>query len=542
MRDLVIIYGLSNEGIRTAEYLSDSGAEVVMAVPVETPAVGKLRKRGVRIELVDTNDHDVLHTLDIATARALILPSVDELGNLQAALHAVEINPDIRVVIRLFNLNLAKKLEESVRNFRVISVSAVASSTFATAALLNKPLLSFEINNDIMNCHEVSGDSLAGRTVRDLEQDGMVVIALNGDIFPDASAPVRSGDRLTVFSAFVTARSVSPLAASGQARAGKQESRKIKRNLADFVRNIDRVLLSTLLVMFAVVISCVVYFKIIEHESFTNAAYFVIVMLTTGGFVERALNDPGVLPKVVGIVILLSGLGIVAVILGIVTDAVMRKRLDLLMGRRRMNYSGHIVQCGIGDVGIRVLEDLVRLNERVVVIEKNPDGKFISAVREKGIPLIISDASLEETLEDANVRQAKAIICATDDDMRNLEIGLNARAMRRDIRVVLRVFDKGFAEKMARHFNIHYALSGARVAAPVFAAAARDTGEINMVLAGGKPLWIRERSATTEDEFSNVVGDPRSKVLALVTPGGIVSVGPGKAAFQAGMRVFTISR
>jgi Trk K+ transport system NAD-binding subunit len=57
------------------------------------------------------------------------------------------------------------------------------------------------------------------------------------------------------------------------------------------------------------------------------------------------------------------------------------------------------------------------------------------------------------------------------DDVTNLQAALNARAVRDDLRVVLRLFDGDFALRVQKAFNINISRSVSYLAAPAFAAA-----------------------------------------------------------------------
>ena len=69
-------------------------------------------------------------------------------------------------------------------------------------------------------------------------------------------------------------------------------------------------------------------------------------------------------------------------------------------------------------------------------------------------------------------RPKKAIVVATQDELTNLDIALDARELNPGIKVVMRMFDAKLAEKVRRGFGIHTAFSTSALAAPVFAAAA----------------------------------------------------------------------
>jgi Trk K+ transport system NAD-binding subunit len=135
-------------------------------------------------------------------------------------------------------------------------------------------------------------------------------------------------------------------------------------------------------------------------------------------------------------------------------------------------YDKHIIICGLGKVGYRTALELLKFKREVVGIESNNDGRFLEALRDLGIPVLIGDASRPEFLERAGIRRADAIIPATDNELVNLDIALHARERNPKIKVVLRMFDPDLAERVEKGFGIHTAFSASALAAPVFATAA----------------------------------------------------------------------
>lgn len=543
MSEKIIIYGISNAGLRVAEFLKDTGPDVVVALPEASPFVRKLEDRNIRLVHSDLSNFDLLRDLDLHLAKSIILTSDDELFNIQAALHAIEINPAIRVVIRLFNLNLASRLQDSIRNFRVLSVSQVSSPVFAASALLEKPLLSYKSEDNIFSFYETSGELFSGRTINDIESEKEAkVISVNNAFFPDMSWKIRPEDRLTLFSDCSFAKGLSGIRTSGKYTVRTKSKKQCGKKFLLSLMRIDRILLNTVLSLIAIVIFCVVYFRFSENLSLINALYFVITVLTTVGFGDISLKDSSDLSKVVGMVLMLSGVTLFAILFAIVTDSLIKKRIDLLLGRKQTRLKGHVILCGLGDVGIRILEDLILLKEKVIVIERNQDNRFIQTVRDRGVPFIIADATLEETLVEANIRDAKSVICATDDDMKNLETGLNARALNKSIRVVLRIFDREFAEKLEKYFDIHVALSSSHMASPAFASAALDTGVINILNVGDENIFLKEREFDNEDVFYGLISNRDVKPLVILKNDGTVMFNMNDYCFQKGDRLFYLTK
>ena len=169
--------------------------------------------------------------------------------------------------------------------------------------------------------------------------------------------------------------------------------------------------------------------------------------------------------------------------------------LSVLVGDRRHNerawckvmashLRNHIILVGVGRLGYRTFHLLRRLGEEVVVIEVNATNQFLEDVRRDGSPLLIGDARRESLLVDANVAEAKSVIVATDDDLANLEIALDARKINPDIRVILRLFDQNMADKIRDGFGLKFAMSTSAISAPGFALKAVTPSIVSSTVVG----------------------------------------------------------
>ena len=156
------------------------------------------------------------------------------------------------------------------------------------------------------------------------------------------------------------------------------------------------------------------------------------------------------------------------------------------------SYSDHVILVGLGKLGYRTFLLLRKLGEAVVVIERNADNQFLDEIRREGAPLFVRDARREAVLQEANVEQARSIVCAMDDDMANLEVALDARRFAPHIRVVLRMFDQNIADKLKEGLSIHTAVSQSAISAPVFAMAAVDPTIVNTQVVNNR-LIIMQR-------------------------------------------------
>ena len=84
--------------------------------------------------------------------------------------------------------------------------------------------------------------------------------------------------------------------------------------------------------------------------------------------------------------------------------------------------NNHVVMFGLGKLGLRVLQQLLRLGELVVVVERDPLSPNIAYARKNGVPVRIAVGREEGLLRELNIKRAKSLIMATNDDLVNLEV------------------------------------------------------------------------------------------------------------------------
>ncbi len=166
--------------------------------------------------------------------------------------------------------------------------------------------------------------------------------------------------------------------------------------------------------------------------------------------------------------------------LGAVADSVVR--LAYLVFTRKQNLPewnrmlaslcrNHFVVIGIGKVGYQVVKHLLELRESVVAIEMAGGAPLLGELFDKGVPVVQGNARMASVLEQAGVRQARAVIITTSDDLTNLDAAITARDLNASARIVIRLFDETLATKVAGAFSMP-TISTSQVAAPAFIAAA----------------------------------------------------------------------
>jgi len=155
----------------------------------------------------------------------------------------------------------------------------------------------------------------------------------------------------------------------------------------------------------------------------------------------------------------------------------------------------HVIVCGAGRVGYRVSAQLLELGHEVVVIEKRPDAPFIAVLQAHDVPVLIDDVKSPQALQRTNVRHAAAIVCATDDDLANLNTALDARRLNPSIRVVLRLFDDDLGARVRDAFQAEV-LSSSALAAPALALAALDPRISHSFHAGDRLMVVSDFQVT----------------------------------------------
>ncbi|HXD09162.1 MAG TPA: NAD-binding protein [Anaerolineales bacterium] len=162
----------------------------------------------------------------------------------------------------------------------------------------------------------------------------------------------------------------------------------------------------------------------------------------------------------------------------------------------------HIVLVGLGHLGYRVAQKLHEMGENVVAVEVKLGTHTTSAARDMGIPVIQADAREAGSLESANIKEARTIILASQNDSMNLQIALKARSLNPNIQVVIRIFDEDFARALQDQFGF-IALSATEMAAPVFAAAAAGADVTNPISIEGQLLGLARITIKPNSTFAS---------------------------------------
>jgi Trk K+ transport system NAD-binding subunit len=507
------------------ELIEQYGVHVTAVLPSvrrrHGPEIAKLlAEHGGRVVEADRPDTEAFERADLAGADALALVKQDDIGNLDAALQAQEVNPKIRLVIRMFNLRLGNSVRRNFADVRVLSDAQMAAPAFVSEALGEVAPVHVRVAQRTLFVAR-RADVRAEDVVCDLAR---TVAGGEPELLPreeaDLVLAVATGER----AATVLARDDRPELPRGAlgGRGGRLRRwwRRQLRNPLRTVRGlVSRRLWATALVLLGMLVIGTAVIGHYKNLSWWNAAYVTLLAELTGASPDLQSRWP---EKVVTTLLGLVNVALIPVITAAVVEAVVNARLAIALGRLREPVSDHVVVVGLGNVGTRVMHSFVDLGVPVVAIDRDENARGAQAARERGVPFIVGDASSVETLRAASVDTCRALVVVSTDDQANLEAALEGRAIKPDLRVILRLFDGRFADRVQRAFGITASRSVSYLAAPAFAAALLEREVIGTIpvdrlvlllaevpVCGGSELDGRPVAAAQE------VGDVR--VLAVTT-------------------------
>jgi Trk K+ transport system NAD-binding subunit len=468
-RDHLVVCGDDALAARTVEELTSRyGQYVTVILPSvqrnHGPAIARLP--GVRVIERDELSADAFRDAHVQSARALGLLRQDDLGNFHAALRAAELNPDLRVVVAIFNTRLGERVRSFFTDCAVLSGTSMSAPSFAAAAL-GEPAPSHI---------RLSGRTLYVRRSADVDPStvvcGLAQTAGQGEprLLP---ADTASADLVL---AFASGKSADPLtrprnplrAAAGMAR----------RLLWHKFGAAFAVLLAILVIGFTLLATAAGY-------SVTNALYLTVLDAAGAAVTNPRLAGP---EKFAQFLLTFDGLAF----LPVVTAAIVGARLTGSLRASPRPVSDHVVVVGLGNVGTRIAGQLHDLGVDVVCVDKNENAPGTTLARELGLTLVTGDARREDTLRTAGIENCQALVSVTSSDIVNLETALHARALRDDLRIVLRLVDDDLAERVQKAIGNSISRSVPYLAAPAFAVAMLEHQVLRTIPVGRHVLLVSE--------------------------------------------------
>lgn len=518
-RDQILVCGLGSLGQHCVANLKTFGVRVnaIELQPTERWEIPDLPDLLDILVTGDCRDADVLERAGVHRSRAALILTTNERVNLEAALSARVLNPNIRLVVRSEKYNLNELLEQELTNFIAFEPTQLAAPSFALEALDEEMIGFFKVENQpfrvVKRTVKREDSWCKNRKVYEIiNRDRRVLRHLKAEEASPASEEwltqaqhpysasaqfynwlpdtvIEAGDvvvsvEMESQDALSLTPSVDYGAKPAQVGWGKRLQRALTHwrewNPRDAIANywrssaqnqIRRVaLLCGITVVVLCAIGSLLLFMTNTAPSLADAFYATVVLLLGGYgdvFGGVSLSDP--IPwwlRLFSLLLTLAGTAFIGVLYALLTEKLLSLRFEFLAKRPPVPEKDHVVVIWLGRVGRRVVEILQDLKQPVVGIT----SQTIEPEVLPQMPLI--SGAIADGFEKANLATAKSVVAVSDDEIQNLELGLMAYRSNPKSRLIIRTYDQVFTDKVARLFPYAQVLCASALSAEAFAGAA----------------------------------------------------------------------
>ncbi|MGV0908528.1 NAD-binding protein [Martelella sp. FOR1707] len=180
--------------------------------------------------------------------------------------------------------------------------------------------------------------------------------------------------------------------------------------------------------------------------NFESALYFTVVTMSTVGYGDIVPHTDDARLFTMSLVVL--GLVVFATSLTTIVGPVINRRMMGLLQPRKwpMKRNNHIIIAGQSSLARNLVKSLEARGMQVTAIW--------SSVPQAGVEqpddLVIGDATDSDVLENAGVKQARAVLALQDSDSENAFVSLAAKDINPDVRTLLAVNDAHNMDRMRR--------------------------------------------------------------------------------------------
>jgi voltage-gated potassium channel len=278
----------------------------------------------------------------------------------------------------------------------------------------------------------------------------------------------------------------------------------------------------------AIILAGTIGYKLIggPDVGFLDALYMTAITITTVGYADVVGTGSTAAGKIFTIVYVFFSVGTIFYLFtslaALMVDGEMRRVFKRRNMEKRIDkMRNHYIVCGIGMVGLYIVRELHETKRPQLVIDTDP-GKFdLLKMRAIDVPVLLGDATENELLEKAGIREARGLFATTNSDNDNIVIALTAKQLNPQLRVICRCNDTKNTDKIRRAgadsvVALNY-IGGLRMAAEMIRPHATDFLE-SMLRDRDHPLRVEEVSVP---EGSHYIGR-RIEDLELANMGNLL--------------------
>jgi len=205
----------------------------------------------------------------------------------------------------------------------------------------------------------------------------------------------------------------------------------------------------SILLLITVLIIGVAGFIYVSNESFIDSLYMTVITMSTVGFgTLHELNESEKLFTIFLIILSIGvyGYAVTALTEYLANDNFFQQLKIKKMQQKIQKLQNHTVVCGYGRNGRQAVVKLKKFNMPCIVIEKDKD--ILEELDQNNIMYVEGDATGDEALEKANIRNAKSLITALPSDADNLFVVLSARQINKEFIIISRASNESSIKKL----------------------------------------------------------------------------------------------
>lgn len=191
-------------------------------------------------------------------------------------------------------------------------------------------------------------------------------------------------------------------------------------------------------------------YMLLEGWDLVDAFYMTIITISTVGFQEiHELTTQG---KLFTAALIVSSFGTFAYAVTSITNYLVGGEYRRMVEEKKrmkdlQKLHNHVIICGFGRVGRQVADDLASLNTPFVILEKDPEV-FETLQSKNEYHFVKADATQDESLIEAGLAHARAVITCLPNDSENVYVVLSSRELRTDILIVSRANNQSAVSKL----------------------------------------------------------------------------------------------
>jgi Trk K+ transport system NAD-binding subunit len=507
----VVVCGSDRTTLRVVAQLVDSGERVIAIASPESPHLERMSELGAQLIAVRALTESVLRRAGIdgdarnrSTARALVLLNNTDVRNVHGALIARDLDQHLKIVVQMVNPRLGQQLRTLLGDCVVVSGPSLAAPAFVAEALDEDELTWAEIGGRRV----VAGPS--DRITAHLTVLADITSSATPELLPESGA-----------------NPAEDIVLGAGLKPQRRRRRDVRRaNWAVALRNVvDRRVRLIAAIMAALILAGTATIHHYAHGvQWLHALYLAMGTVTTAGVDDELFQNAPAWAKVGAVIAQMGGIVLVALLTAVIVDSLVGARLSQVLGGVRGRPRNHVVVCGLGTVGARVLELLADRGIAVVGIDHNENAPGVRTAHRLRVPVIIGDTSQAEVLRSAGIERCRAMLAITDGDITNLDTAMVVRDLNPDARITMRMFDSDLAARIENRLALGTSKSVSMLVGPAVTAAVTSRRTQVTVPAGRRVLLLTEvtveANSQAVDRRVGELGDPGAlRVLAYQAPG-----------------------